>query len=364
MMGRITEPFEIHVPQAELDELQHRLRSTRWPDDVADDWDRGTAPSALHRLVDFWTHEFDWRAVETRLNGYEHVRVNVEGSRVHAMLAGESTAPPLLLLHGWPDSFLRFEKLLPLLGDRFRLVMPSIPGYGFSDRPTAPGAGPDWVADRMARLMTELGHPVFGVHGGDIGSGIADHLAARHPERVSGVHFTSIPSAKLATLDPAVLTPDEVEFGRAVATWTAEEGAYAALQRTKPQTLAASLADSPAGLASWFLEKFRAWTDVDPFEVYGPELMATNAALYWLTGTAGSSVRYYYDARVTGSAGAVTAPAGAALFPADLLTAPRVFAERFYDIRRWTELDRGGHFAAWEQPELLADELRAFFDAL
>lgn len=357
------EPFSIHVPQSELDELQRRLSATRWADDVGDDWERGTRPSALRALVEHWAGDFDWRAVEARLAAYEHVLVDTEGGRIHALLAGDPAAPPLLLLHGWPDSFLRFEKLIPLLGDRFRLVIPSIPGYGFSDRPTGP-MGPDLVADRMAQLMTALGFPEFGVHGGDIGAGIADQLAARHPDRVIGLHFTGIPPAKLASLDPAELTPAEAAYAKAGAEWRVREGGYIALQSTKPQTLAASLNDSPVGLASWFLEKYQAWTDGDALEVYGAELLATNATLYWVTGTAGSAARYYYDMPRAEKPGPVNAPTGAAIFPRDINPAPREFAERFYDIRRWTAFDRGGHFAAWEQPELLAGDIRAFFDSL
>jgi pimeloyl-ACP methyl ester carboxylesterase len=360
------EPFTIDIPHAELEELRRRLRDTRWPDDVGDDWERGTRPSTLRTFLGYWAEEFDWRAVEARVNGYEHVRVDVETpagpTRIHAMLAGDPAAPPLLLLHGWPDSFLRFEKLIPLLGDRFRLIMPSIPGYGFSDRPTAPGAGPAWVADRMAGLMTELGHPVFGVHGGDIGSSIGDHLAARHPERVSKLHLTSVPTLRLGLVDPADLTPEERDYAAWYALWTRDEGAYASEMRTKPQTIAASLTDSPAGLGSWFLEKYRAWGDGDdPLEMFGLELLATNATLYWVTGTAASAARYYFETRMTGPAGFVSAPVGVAVFPGDISVPPRVFAERFYDVERWIELPRGGHFAAWEQPELLAEELRAFF---
>ena len=355
------EPFAIDIPQSELDELHRRLAATRWPDDVADDWERGTKPDALRRLVDYWTDEFDWRSVEARLNGFEHVRVDAGGGRIHLMLAGDPAAPPLLLLHGWPDSFLRFEKLIPLLADRFRLVMPSIPGYGFSDRPTAPGAGPDRVADRLALVMTELGHPRFGVHGADIGGSIADHLAARHPDRVTGLHFTDVPYARVVGLDPAGLTLAEKAWIDEGDEWDATEGAYQLLQSTKPQTLAASLNDSPAGLASWFLEKFQGWGDGDALEVFGLETLVTNAALYWLTATAGSAARYYYDARRTKPPGMVSAPVAVAIFPHDILPAPRIVAERFYRVERWTEFPRGGHFDGWEAPDLLSGELIAFF---
>jgi len=361
------EPFTIDIPTAELDELQRRLRATRWPDDIGDDWERGTKPSALRTFVDYWAEKFDWRLVEARLNEYEQALVTVETeigpTRVHAMLAGDTAAPPLLLLHGWPDSFLRFEKLIPLLADRFRLVMPSIPGYGFSDRPTAPGAGPAWAADRFASLMTELGHPVFGVHGGDIGGNIADHLAARHPERVSALHLTTIPTMRLGLVAPQDQTPEEVEYAAWYAGWTVSEGAYASEMRTKPQTISASLTDSPAGLGSWFLEKYYAWSDgVDPLATFGLEVLATNATLYWVTGTAASAARYYKETRMAGPAGRAIAPLGVAVFPADIAVPPRTFVERFWDIQRWTVMPRGGHFPGWEAPELLADDLIAFFD--
>lgn len=361
------DPFRIEIPQAELDELRQRLLATRWPDDLGDDWQRGTKPSALRTLVDYWANEFDWRAVEARLNGFEHVRVEVDAGAgpvwVHAMLAGDPAAPPLLLLHGWPDSFLRFEPLIARLGDRFRLVMPSIPGYGFSDRPLA-AAGPIYAAEAFAQLLTALGHPVFDVHGGDIGSNIADHLAARHPDRVRRLHLTTIPTMRLGMLDPADRTPDEVAYSEWYADWTVKEGAYASEMRTKPQTIGAALSDSPAGLASWFLEKFHAWGDGDdPLELFGLEVLATNATLYWVTGTAASAARYYRETRIDGSAGRVTAPVAVAVFPGDIAVPPRVFADRYYDVQRWTIMPKGGHFPAWEVPELLAAELLAFFDA-
>lgn len=363
--GTMIEPFAIDIPDAELDELRRRLRDTRWPDDLGDDWARGTKPSTLRTFVDYWADDFDWRAVEARLNGYEHVRVEVETpvgpTRIHAMLAGDPAAPPLLLLHGWPDSFLRFEPLIALLGERFRLIMPSIPGYGFSDRPRMP-AGPIYAADTVAQLMTELGHPVFDVHGGDIGGSIADHLAARHPDRVARVHLTTIPTMRLGLLDAAERTAEEVAYSDWYTQWGNLEGAYALEMRTKPQTIGAALSDSPAGLGSWFLEKYHAWADGDdPLEIFGLEVLATNATLYWVTGTAASAARYYRETRVDGPAGAVTAPVAVAVFPADIAVPPRVFAERYYDIRRWTVMPRGGHFPAWEVPELLADDLIAFF---
>lgn len=360
-MSTVT-PFTIDVPQAELDDLRARLGATRWPDAVTDDWSRGTAPSALRRLVDHWAGDFDWRAVERRLNTLEQVKVD----GVHAVRAGTAGATPLLLVHGWPDSFLRFEKAIPLLAERFDIVIPSIPGYGFSDRPTGP-MGPADVADRFADLMSALGHERFVVHGADIGATISEQVAMRHPDRVIGLLLGDVPLRRLRALTPAELTGAEREWLAAAQAWDAAEGAYAHLQRTKPQTLAASLNDSPAGLASWFLEKFRAWTDEDSdvFAHFTPDELAANLTIYWVTHTAGSAARYYQDviAATLGNV-AVTVPTGVAMFPNDLLAAPRESADRWFNVVRWTTLTRGGHFGPWEEPELWSAEVIAFTDQL
>jgi pimeloyl-ACP methyl ester carboxylesterase len=365
----VAESFRIDVPEPVLDDLRERLGRTRWPDAVADDWDRGTAPGALRELVEHWRDGFDWPAAQARLNALDHRRARVDGFGLHFVRAGTPGAQPLLLLHGWPDSFLRFEALLPLLSDAFDLVVPSIPGYGFSDRPTGPGVGPDRIADLFAGLMTDLGLERFGVHGGDLGSGIGEQLAHRHGERLVGLHLTDVPWWHLFAVDPATLSEPERDFLERGTRWSREEGAYALLQSTRPQTLAYALNDSPAGLAGWFLEKFRAWSDCggDVFSRFSPDLLATNLTIYWVTETAGSAARLYYDTMTAdrGDAkGRVEVPTAVASFPKDLVPAPREFAERWFDVRRWTEMPRGGHFAAWEEPRLLADDLRAFFGGL
>jgi pimeloyl-ACP methyl ester carboxylesterase len=366
---RVVEPFLIDVPQPVLDDLRRRLTDVRWPDAVADDWERGTRPSALRRLVGYWRDEFDWREVERRLNTLDQYRVHVDGVGLHVVRAGRAGATPLLLLHGWPDSFLRFLRLLPLLGDRFDLVVPSIPGFGFSDRPTAPGSDPSRVAGLFAGLMTELGFDRFGVHAGDVGGSIAELIAARFPERVSGLHLTDVPYWHLFAADPTTLTDAERDYRQRGLAWSQAEGAYASLQNTKPQTLAYALNDSPTGLAAWFLEKFRAWSDCgdDVFSRFDPDWLATNLTVYWVTQTAGSAARHYYESAHldrTGMPDRVEVPTAVAIFPKDLVSAPREFAERGFDLRRWTEMPRGGHFAAWEEPDLLADDLTAFFDDL
>lgn len=369
-MTSAPEPYEIAVPQAELDDLRARLHATRWPDAVVADASRGTAPGDLRRLVAHWADTFDWRAAERRLNAFAHVRVEVDGpgTRIHALRAGTPGATPLLLLHGWPDGFVRFEHALPLLAARFDIVVPSIPGYGFSDRPTT-ALGPAVIADRMVALMGALGFDRFGVHGADIGTHIADQLASRHPEHVTALHLGDIPFRRMRTIDPADLDDDERAWMAAADSWDATEGAYAHLQRTKPQTIAAALDDSPAGFASWVLEKLTSWSDGDEhpdvFDRLALDDVCTLLTIYWVTQTAGSAAGYYFDARATElSANDVVVPTGVAQFPADILHAPRRSAERWFRVARFTDMPRGGHFGPWEQPREWAAELIAFFDQI
>ena len=368
-------PFTIDVPDAELDELRRRLAATRWPEPMADDWSLGTAPAELRRLLEHWGSDYDWRAAERRLNAIDQVQVDVPTSgqagaatiRVHAQRAGRPGATPLLLIHGWPDGFVRFESALPLIAERFEIVVPSIPGYGFSEIPSR-AFGPTAVADALAGLMAALGHERFVVHGADIGSSIAQQLAVRHPERVSALHLGEVPLRMVRTLDPADLDDAERDLLARLQAWDVAEGAYSHLQRTKPQTLAASLNDSPAGLASWMLEKFRAWGDVDDsrgavFSRFSLDDLCTTLTIYWVTQTAGSAGRYYANTRLdTFDNSRVAAPTGAALFPKDILVAPRKTAERWFNVQRWTEMPSGGHFGPWEEPEAWAAELTAFAD--
>ena len=374
-------PFRIDVPQGELDELRRRILATRWPDRMADDWSLGTAPDQLRRLLEHWGGAYDWRAAEARLNAIPQVQVTVPlpgpvsapvplpgpdaaGIRVHALRTGTPGATPLLLIHGWPDSVIRFEQALPLIAERFDIVVPSIPGYGFSEIP-AQAFGPTAVADAFAGLMSALGHDRFVVHGADIGSSIAQQLALRHPDRVSALHLGEVPLRMVRTLDPADLDDAERELIARLQAWDLAEGAYSHLQRTKPQTLATSLNDSPAGLASWMLEKFQAWSDCDGdvFSRFSLDDLCTNLTIYWVTQTAGSAGRYYANTRLdTFDNSPVSAPTGAALFPKDILVAPQRTAERWFNVQRWTEMPAGGHFGPWEEPQAWADELIAFAD--
>lgn len=363
-------PFRIEVPQPAIDDLRARLSSTRWPDDVtgaAPDWSWGTPPGVLREVAAYWRDEYDWRASEERWNGFAQYLVPTDGGRIHVVRAGTPGRTPLMLIHGWPDGFPRFEKAIPLLADRFDLVIPSIPGFGFSDRPRHPGAGPSRIADRFAAVMSALGIDHFAVHGADLGSTVAEALGARHPDRVTALHLGDVPAWHRYTVDPATTSPAERAFLDGMASWFADEGAYAGLQRTKPQTLAFALNDSPVGLASWIVEKLRAWSDCsgDVFSRFSPGEIADWVSLYWFTQTAGSAARHYREGALErrDDARRPSAPTGLTLFGHDIACPPREYAERFFDVRHFAVVAQGGHFGPWEEPELWAADLTAFLDS-
>ncbi|WP_238012183.1 epoxide hydrolase [Dactylosporangium sp. AC04546] len=353
-------PFRIEIPEPTLIDLRERLERTRWADAVADDWARGTAPSALRELVARWADGYDWRATEARLNRLAHYTYN----GLHFVRVGTRGKQPLLLIHGWPDSFLRFEKILPLLADDFDLIVPSIPGFGFSQRPDTAGSSAPQAADRFNELMDHLGLTRYAVHGGDCGAQIGELIALRHPEHVAALHITDLPFWHSFGLDPATLSIEEQAYLGKAQEWARREGAYAQQQTTKPQTLGYGLNDSPAGLAAWLLEKYQSWTDGGYDKALGADAVLDNLTLYWVTQTAVSSVRFYFEtAAALGEIlgrGPVTAPTAIAALPGDPTKPLRSLAERSLPIRRWTELPAGGHFGAWEQPEALALDLHAF----
>jgi pimeloyl-ACP methyl ester carboxylesterase len=374
------EPFTLQSDSATLEDLRRRLRATRWPDAPEDTgWSLGTDVAYLRELVAYWADEFDWHTQEGTLNRFPHVRVTLDGLGIHLIHGraegASGPAMPLILGHGWPDSFWRYTKVLPLLtdpgahgadpADAFDVVVPDMPGYGYSDRPAGPPPDSIAVAGRWAQLMTALGYERFGAAGGDLGSHVSRYLALDHPHRVVAVHRMDA-GVPVFTGNPGELTPEEREWLRSGAAWAAAEGAYAAVHRTRPQTAAVGLTDSPAGLASWIVEKLRAWSDCDG-EVerrFSKDEILTNVTMYWLTGTIASSIRMYNaNAAIPPAqlARRVEVPSGFSLFPGDLLRPPRAWLDRTANTVRVTEPARGGHFAPFEEPELYAQELRDFF---
>lgn len=369
---RVT-PFTIAIPDDALADLRERLARTRWPDEINDDdWTWGTRADVLRDLVGYWQNDYDWRAQEASLNRLPNFRAEVDGIGIHFVhVRGKgANARPLLITHGWPGSFIEMRGLIPLLTegpDPFDLVIPSLPGYGFSDRPTRPGFSPGAIAGLWVKLMQGLGYERFGVQGGDWGAMISASLAQQHAQVVTGIHLNFL-SGVFAPADDA--TPAERAYFPARSAWVDAEGGYSHIQGTKPQTLAYALTDSPVGLAAWILEKFRRWSDCggDPFRAFSRDDLLTNIAIYWLTGTISSSVRIYKESRAapfTLRAGErVLPPLGFAAFPKEIPHPPRDLLARHFDLRRYTEMPRGGHFAAMEQPDLLAADIRALFDAI
>ncbi|MDQ2716365.1 MAG: epoxide hydrolase [Chloroflexota bacterium] len=378
------QPFTIAISQATLDDLRERLARTRWPDEAEHaGWNYGTNLDYLKELVDYWQHSYNWRTQEAKLNQFAQFRAEIDGSRLHFLhVRGKGPHPtPLLLIHGWPDSFYRFHKIISLLTDpesvggnpldSFDVIVPSLPGFGFSDRPHFPGGMKSLrAASLLSTLMTEvLGYKRYAVGGGDIGSRVTRLLALAHPEQVLGIHLTDIGFPREIAFPPDVPNPSPAEgrFLGSVGMWFFQEGAYAALQTTKPQTISYALSDSPVGVAGWIVEKFRAWSDCDGEieKSYTKDELLTNLMIYWATGTISSSVRLYHEDGLQSapqlSVGQyIEVPAGVATFPKDLTYPPRELGERFLRVARWTEMPRGGHFAALEVPELLAEDIRAF----
>jgi pimeloyl-ACP methyl ester carboxylesterase len=385
------QPFIIHFGQPVLDDLQNRIGSARWTDEIEDPkWEYGTNQSYLKELCNYWQHEFDWKKQEGYLNSFNHYKTTIDKVGIHFIQQkGEGeTSIPLLLIHGYPDSFVRFLKLIPLLtkaddnGFSFDVIIPSIPGYGFSEIPSVTGMNRKRIAALFTRLMTkELGYEKFVAHGGDHGSGITEQIALYHDESLLGIHLTDVP------FQHALKPPDnagaaEKKYMEATMRWQQAEGAYAMIQSTKPQTLAYGLNDSPVGLAAWIIEKFRSWSDCNGNleTCFTKDELLTNITIYWATQTINSAFRLYnevmkamiqamYNPLVKlnpfDKTGAKTeVPAAFALFPKDISLPPKDFANRFFNVQQWTEMPRGGHFAAMEQPALLADDIRKFVSNL
>lgn len=377
------EPFTLHVADAQIADLRDRLARTRFPDQAPDaPWAYGTDLDYLRELVAYWHERFDWRAQEARLNALPQFKLRLHGIELHLLqVPGRGPKPlPLLLSHGWPGSVFEFLELIPRLtdparfggdpADAFTVIAPSLPGYGLSFTPGQPRFSVEQIADCFAELMTGvLGHARFAAQGGDWGAFITSRLGAAHADKLVGIHLNLLALRR----DPKMLvgpTPEEARFADELAHWLKEETGYQAIQGTRPQTLAFGLSDSPAGLAAWIAEKFRAWSDCDGVieRAIPRDHLLANISLYWFTGAIGSSFWPYY-ARLHGPwpipEGGVKVPTGYAQFPREILRPPRSLAERMYtNIQRWSVMPRGGHFAAMEQPEALAREIVEFFRPL
>ncbi|MBD2750730.1 epoxide hydrolase [Microvirga sp. BT688] len=383
-MSSQPQPFSLHIPDAAISDLQQRLSRTRLPDQApGEPWAYGTDVAYMSTLVEYWRDRFDWRAQEARLNAFPQYKVQLHGIDLHFLhVPGKGPDPhPLLLSHGWPGSVFEFLELIPRLtdpgrfggdpADAFTVVAPSLPGYGLSFTPGQPRFGVEAIADCFAALMSEvLGYRRFGAQGGDWGSFVTARLGYAYPERLSAIHLNMMPVRR----DPTMVsnpTPEESRFLDELQLWLKEETGYQWIQGTRPQTLAFALTDSPAGLAAWIVEKFRAWSDCDGDieAVFSRDHLLANISLYWFTGAIGSSFWPYY-ARMHGpwpipAGETVTVPTGYCEFPREILKPPRSLAERtFTNLQRWSVMERGGHFAAMEQPDALAEEVRALFRTL
>ena len=377
-------PFTIAVPDDVLDDLRMRLARTRLPDQIpGTDWDYGTNRAYLEELLSYWQDDFDWREQERSLNRFDHFKTSIDGLDIHFIhqRSPNPDAIPLIITHGWPGSFVEFREIIgPLTDpsahggdplDAFHLVVPSLPGYGFSGKPADPGINPGRIADTLATLMERLGYTQYGAQGGDWGSIISRQLAAKYPERLIGLHLNFVTAGPPPGVeDPEAGVPaDELARVRERQAFFAGERGYSQIQGTKPQTLGYGLNDSPAGLAAWIVEKFRTWCDCsgDPETVFTKDELLTNITVYWVTQTITSSTRLYYEASHTPPSdpvGYIEVPMAGAIFPAEVILTPRRWAEASYNVVRWTEMPRGGHFAAMEQPELLAEDIQAFFREL
>ncbi len=373
------QPFQINIPQPILDDLQERLANTRWTDEVEGaGWDYGTNLGYMKELVDYWQHKYDWRKQEAELNKFAQFKAEIDGLNIHFIHSnGKGPNPtPIIITHGWPGSFFEICKLIPLLtdparyggdqSDSFDVIVPSLPGYGFSDRPRERGMmSSRWAAELWVKLMTDvLGYKRFAAAGGDFGSIVTQYLAADHPELLIGIHLTYI--GHYASIpDPSELSEAEKRYLGALQQWSMSEGGYYMIQGTKPQTLSYGLNDSPAGLAAWISEKFHSWKDpgsATERRITEDELL-TNIMIYWVTGTIGSSIRSYRDNPPQKLEPLPAVPAAFAAFPKDLNPPPREWVERRLNLQQWTDMPRGGHFAAMEEPELLAEDMRKFFHA-
>jgi pimeloyl-ACP methyl ester carboxylesterase len=373
-------PFRIEIPQSDLDDLRDRLARTRWPQLVSSGWERGVPVAYLQELADYWATSYDWRAHEAKLNEHPQYVTTIDGQDIHFLhvRSPQPDALPLLLTHGWPGSFVEFLEVIgPLTdpkahggdpADAFHLVIPSVPGFGFSQPLREPGWTTDRIARAFAELMSRLGYRRYGAQGGDFGAFVSPALGGIDPERVVGVHVNAatvgfIPFGEVDEAEQATFTGAEKARLARLGNYLSEGNGYFQIQATRPQTLAYGLSDSPVGQLAWIMEKFKEWTHPStdlPETAIDRDHMLTNVTLYWLTGTGGSSANVYYEGMHSGEwPTPSTVPTGVAVFAEDV--AIRRYSEGNHQIVHWSDFERGGHFAAMEVPDLLVGDVREFF---
>ncbi len=364
--------FTVDIPQSQLDDLRARVRNARWPErETVPDRSQGVPLDELQELCRYWAEDYDWRRCERALNAYPQSLTEIDGLAFHAIHvpSPHPEAMPLVLTHGWPGSVLEFlDVIAPLTdpvahggdaADAFHVVVPSLPGYGFSEQPAKNGWTAARIAAAWAQLMSSFGYEQFGAQGGDWGALVTNALGRHCPERLTGIHLNMPIGAP--TDDHSLLSDSDLVALKKLAQFRATGSGYHAEQSTRPQTIGYSLVDSPVGLCGWIVEKLVDWTDGGDLSALSRDAMLDNVTLYWLTATGASSARMYWENRAW-VRDPIHVPAGCSLFPGEIVQVPRPYAENMYrDLRYWHEVEAGGHFAAWEQPGLFVDEVRAFF---
>lgn len=376
------EPFSIRIEEAVLSDLRARIRNTRWPDQIPGvAWEQGTDLDYLRQMLAYWANEFDWRAQERKLNAFDHFRAELDGVLIHFVhtRAPSGRGIPLILTHGWPSTFVELLPLVPILtdpeahgidGPAFDVVIPSLPGYGFSERPARTEVTTRYTAGLWHSLMRGLGYERYGAQGGDFGAGVATFMALDDPEPMIGIHLSNLEIPPYTGTGSRPLSEAERAYVLKTEQWDEVERGYSAIQSTKPQTVGYGLNDSPAGLAAWILEKWRSWTDSrgDLDGHFSRDFLLTTVTLFWATETITPSMRDYFDNRwfgvKLGPTDFVNVPTAIAVFANNFVpegAPPREWAERLYNVRQWTRMPSGGHFAAAEEPERLARDIATFF---